>query len=109
MISADTVLTAAHCVSFCDPSRSTAVIGTTDLERPERGFEEIDVAGFIAHPGYESDLFVNDIAVVKLATESKHTPVLLDDGSRALKERQGVTGMLRSIVTVCLQLVECIV
>lgn len=100
MITSDTILTAAHCVTG-DPSNGcsvlggSAVIGTRNLVYTEAGSEEIELTSCIVHPGYDisSGLPKNDFAIVKLNKKSEFTPVWLDDGTIPLKMSDSVTAM----------------
>jgi secreted trypsin-like serine protease len=74
LISADWVLTAAHCVEGQSPGAVSARIGTTEWAA---GGEEAQAAEIIVHEGYDGVSAGNDIALVKLAAPATSAPVSL--------------------------------
>jgi secreted trypsin-like serine protease len=70
------VLTAAHCVE--GESRASdihVVLGLTNLENPEVGYERIPVRRIISHPDYFSEKGDNDIALLELSRASEQMPL----------------------------------
>jgi len=69
LISADVVLTAAHCLDGMDPIGIWAVGGAHLLEAPSGYEQEIQALELIIHKDYDEDSVVNDIGIVKLAAK----------------------------------------
>jgi transmembrane serine protease 3 len=69
--SSDIVITAAHCVADGNPDRIIA--GAHDQNRPNANQQMSRPAKVVAHPGYNADTTMNDIAFIKLATPIKFT------------------------------------
>jgi trypsin len=80
VISADWVLTAAHCVAGETASTVDVVIGRHDLG--SNAGERIRAARIIVHPGWDDDSSANDVALIRLADSTSFSPVALPaDGS----------------------------
>jgi secreted trypsin-like serine protease len=82
LISPSWVLTAAHCVeNGMQPSQVDVVLGLTDLEDPEAGYERIPVKRIISHPGYNKVMVSNDIALLELdhASRQRIMKTLIDN------------------------------
>ena len=71
LVSAQWVLTAAHCVyyggSVISPSALDVVAGVHDLTNSS-GSQRRDVIQIVVHPSYNDNTLVNDIALLKLAS-----------------------------------------
>jgi secreted trypsin-like serine protease len=79
LIDAEWVLTAAHCVvddfqNPLDPSEVQVGVGEYDLNGLDDNEQVIDVDQVIVHPGYDANIFDNDIALLHLAA-----PVVFGD------------------------------
>jgi secreted trypsin-like serine protease len=72
LISADWVLTAAHCVQGSTPDSVSMRIGTNTWAS---GGEEAQAAEIIVHEGYDGQSPGNDIALVKLAAPAQSAPI----------------------------------
>jgi secreted trypsin-like serine protease len=81
LISARTVLTAAHCLEGRGPADVQVVVGRADLRQP--GGEVRDVAAVLRHPLYGTSGRSNDAALLLLAAPSAQTPVPLVGSDRA--------------------------
>ena len=72
LVNEDTVITAAHCVSThletVSPTYLFVVLGTDSLETNSPDARESSVTKVIIHDGYDTWLFENDIAILKLST-----------------------------------------
>lgn len=79
LISERFVLTAAHCSSSNDKPPSFVRLGDQNLRHHITGEDEIDVAiaKFIPHEKYNSDSFLYDVAVIKLAENVKFSHKVL--------------------------------
>jgi len=69
----DIVVTAAHCVAD-GFSGVTVRAGAHDLNRPNSNQQSVRGARAVAHPQYDPQTTLNDIAVIKLATPIKFGP-----------------------------------
>lgn len=82
LIAPRVVVTAAHC--FADQwlvaNRFAVRIGKTRMHVEEQGEESINIAKLIVHQGFKQGQFglENDIALLILREESKHTPLALN-------------------------------
>jgi len=74
LISADWVVTAAHCVQGSSPDSVALRIGTNTWAS---GGEEAQAAEIIVHEGYDGTSPGNDIALVKLAAPAASAPISL--------------------------------
>ena len=74
LISADWVLTAAHCVQGTSPDSVGMRIGSNEYAT---GGEEAQAAEIIVHEGYDGVSAGNDIALVRLAAPAASAPVSL--------------------------------
>ncbi|ALC39946.1 CG17571 [Drosophila busckii] len=70
LISEDCVVTAAHCMQSYKASEMQVRLGSTQRNS---GGEVIGVKAFKFHEGYNSDLMVNDVAVIKLSSPVRFT------------------------------------
>ena len=68
LISAEWVLTAAHCVIGSLPEAVDIVAGLHDRQVPDAGHLRVNVTEIIVHPDYDTSTEDNDIALVRLAT-----------------------------------------
>ena len=75
VISADWVLTAAHCVLGESASTVDMVIGRHDLG--SGAGERIRVARIVVHPNYNDTTLANDLALIRLASPTSYAPVQL--------------------------------
>ena len=64
IISTQHVLTAAHCVVGTTSALIRVYVGSVTLSNPNQAR---DVSAIRTHPGYNSDTFVNDIAILKVS------------------------------------------
>ncbi len=64
-MSADWVVTAAHCCAGQIPATMHVVAGGIKLDRPEGEEERVNVAKIIGHPDYNSRDLTNDICLLK--------------------------------------------
>lgn len=77
LVAPDRVLTAAHCISGYSAGSVRVLAGRTDL-RSNKG-EERWVARYWVHPGYESPIQGDDVAVLQLNRPVPYRPVPLED------------------------------
>ncbi|MGV1006521.1 MAG: S1 family serine peptidase, partial [Candidatus Nanopelagicales bacterium] len=66
IVSAEWIVTAAHCVEDVNPADIAVLAGVTELTYnplPRKA-----VAAIVIHPGYDSGTFVNDVALIRLST-----------------------------------------
>lgn len=73
MISARHVLTAAHCAIH--NNLYLVRIGDLDLSRDDDGAHpiQVEIEDKLIHPDYNTETFVNDIAVLRLAQDIQFT------------------------------------
>ncbi len=67
------VVTAAHCITdqygnVEAPSSVDIVAGIYNLSSPAAGYQQRDVIQIVRHPGYNPNIFDNDIAMLKLSS-----------------------------------------
>ena len=86
LIAPEWVVTAAHCVTAPAPTQPgdiRIVIGRRDLDGTDG--DDNAAAAIYRHPGYSSDSFDNDVALIRLAHPSTQTPIrLVGAGESAL-------------------------
>lgn len=63
------VLTAAHCVTARSVSDMAVILGTSDLD--QSGLRPESIVQIVVHPEFETRMFSNDIALLRLATPSR--------------------------------------
>ncbi|XP_020806358.1 serine protease Hayan-like isoform X2 [Drosophila serrata] len=73
LIASRYVLTAAHCVNSDNTIPSFVRLGTVNIENPESGYQDINVANLNIHPDYVSSSKYNDIAILELAEDAHET------------------------------------
>ncbi len=74
IISADWVVTAAHCVDSSAPNDLDVVAGVHDLSNPEPNFQRRTLSQIIVHPNWNDSTFDNDIALLKLSSPINQRP-----------------------------------
>lgn len=79
LIAANWILTAAHCVTFNEPSDIQVVLGSMDLDDPSA--QVLDVQEIVVHPFYSNDVAGDDIALLRLQQATDQQPVTLDSES----------------------------
>lgn len=89
LVDTDWVLCAAHC-GGCGKS---VHIGRHDLSEGDESYEVIEIEREIIHPDFNLSNLDNDFMLMKLASSSSYSPVLLDDGSTDLVEGTNVTAI----------------
>jgi secreted trypsin-like serine protease len=62
------VLTAAHCVEDSAAANLEIIAGIHELKIPEPGIQRRAVAQITIHPGWDTDTFDNDMALLRLAS-----------------------------------------
>jgi len=82
LISANRVLTAAHCCDAVAADDIDVLIHWQDLSKTTQG-ERIAVSSMEMHPDYNSRTIDNDVCVLKLAQSTTQAPAKLDDGSHS--------------------------
>lgn len=78
LITPNTVLTIAECVSGTGPSDISI---RTGISNPT--FQNITVASITSHPGYDVDTLTNDVAVIRLSQNVSIVPALIGTQSAA--------------------------
>ncbi|MED5388582.1 MAG: serine protease [Pseudomonadota bacterium] len=73
LIAPQWVLTAAHCVEALEPEVLFVSLG--NLNRLTDAPEQLAVTDLQVHPSYSSTHFLNDLALLKLASPSRFTPL----------------------------------
>ncbi|KAH8288131.1 hypothetical protein KR054_002656, partial [Drosophila jambulina] len=73
LIASRYVLTAAHCVNSDSTTPSFVRLGAVNIEKPDLGYQDINVANLNIHPDYVSSSKYNDIAILELAEEARET------------------------------------
>jgi trypsin len=76
LVAPRTIVTAAHCVQGVYPSQVNVRLGITRLS--QAGGENLRAAQVIAHPEFDGQQLINDVAVIILASPSRSTPASLD-------------------------------
>jgi len=74
LIHKDFVLTAAHCTQDFIPQELSVVIGSNDRINGVGG-ETKQIDWLYNHADFQSDTFLNDISILKLASSSQKTPI----------------------------------
>ena len=70
LLSSESAVTAAHCVDddLSNPSALSIVVGTNDLnDQSSSTFQRRTVVTISMHPNYKSDVYVNDIAIIRFS------------------------------------------
>jgi secreted trypsin-like serine protease len=68
LLNEEWVLTAAHCVEDQTPSDLDVVAGIHDLRTPDPNIRRVGVSAIVIHPGWNTNTFDNDIALIKVST-----------------------------------------
>jgi trypsin len=76
LVAPSTIVTAGHCVQNIDASQVTVRLGITQLS--DYGGETIQATQAFAHPQFDMQRLVNDVAIITLASPSSATPANLD-------------------------------
>lgn len=74
IITADWVVTAAHCVDDVTPNQVDVVAGVHDLSNPGANFQRRTLAQIVVHPGWNTANGDNDIALLKLSAPIAERP-----------------------------------
>ena len=75
LVDARTVLTAAHCAIRVPNGGAEALVGRTNLL--DSGGQRVRVLSVATHPGFDATTFRNDVALLRLASPVRGTPVTL--------------------------------
>ena len=89
-------MTAAHCVDFTNPGDIEVAVGVRDLDNfsgPRHAVTDI-----IIHPDFDSTHMTNDIALLKLATASSQTPIILFSGKSRDNTPPSLTGKMTTLL-----------
>lgn len=73
IINEDTVVTAAHCMQSYKAAQIQVRLGSTERNQ---GGEVVSVKSFKFHEGYNSQLMVNDVAVIKLSSPVRQSSTI---------------------------------
>lgn len=87
LIAPEWILTAAHCVDRLHPYELQVLLGRTVLDEENLG-QVHELADIVLHPDFDRVSLRSDIALLRLATPSTATPLLLAD----LSAREVLTG-----------------
>jgi secreted trypsin-like serine protease len=68
LLNEEWVLTAAHCVEEQTPSDLDVVVGIHDLRNADPNYVRVGVSTIVIHPGWNTNTFDNDIALIKVST-----------------------------------------
>ena len=69
IISADIVISAAHCCAYTTPNGILA--GLNNLDQPEDGAQKVEAEQVVIHPNYTQAALVNDICIIRLRKSLK--------------------------------------
>ena len=69
IISADIIISAAHCCAYATPNAILA--GLNNLDRPEDGAQKVEADQVVIHPNYTHATLVNDICIIRLRKSLK--------------------------------------
>ena len=75
LVDARTVLTAAHCAIRVPNGGAEVLVGRTNLL--DSGGQRVRVLSVATHPGFDATTFRNDVALLRLASPVRGTPVTL--------------------------------
>ncbi|KAH8418319.1 hypothetical protein KR222_011120 [Zaprionus bogoriensis] len=102
IISEDIVVTAAHCMQSYAASKIQVRLGST---LRNQGGEVVSVKSFKFHEGYNSELMVNDVAVIKLSSPVRQSSTIryveLADATPASGTPAVVTGWGTTCFLLC--------
>ncbi|XP_050033992.2 uncharacterized protein [Dermacentor andersoni] len=66
LISNRYVITAAHCTDGLKAANITVRLGAHNMQEPSVNVKDVEVSRIRAHPSFQKDTFMNDIAVLRL-------------------------------------------
>ena len=96
IISADIIISAAHCCSYSTPD--AIVAGLNNLDQPEEGAQTVEADEIVIHPNYTEATLINDICIVrlrkplKLGNESRTATIPLPPSGYSASGKANVTG-----------------
>ncbi|KFQ25726.1 Transmembrane protease serine 12, partial [Merops nubicus] len=74
LINEDSVLTAAHCITqWKDPYSWRAVLGVHNIWKHGKHAAKRNIRSITVHPEFEREIFLNDIALFKLASAVRYS------------------------------------
>ena len=80
LVDARTVLTAAHCAVRVPNGGAEVLVGRTNLL--DSGGQRVRVLSVATHPAFDATTFRNDVALLRLASPVRGTPVTLGAAAR---------------------------
>ena len=69
IISADIIISAAHCCSHATPNAILA--GLNNLDQPEEGAQKVEADQVVIHPNYSEPTIFSDICIIRLRKSLK--------------------------------------
>jgi hypothetical protein len=75
LVGARTILTAAHCAARVPDGGAEVLVGRTNLL--DTGGQRVRVESVAIHPGFDAATFRDDVALLRLASPVRATPVAL--------------------------------